>query len=67
LGGFAFALLDEIASQWAVGRDMIFGVLLIAVVLVAPGGIAGVLAGVGKAAKTRLVIRGQTSRRALEP
>jgi branched-chain amino acid transport system permease protein len=40
-GAFAFVGLDEIASRWAVGRYMMFGSLLIAVVLAFPQGIAG--------------------------
>jgi branched-chain amino acid transport system permease protein len=44
LGAFAFVGLDEVASQWTVGRYMMFGVLLIFVVLVFPQGIAGGLA-----------------------
>ncbi|MBI4274519.1 MAG: branched-chain amino acid ABC transporter permease [Rhizobiales bacterium] len=46
LGAFAFVGLDEIASQWTVGRYMAFGVLLILVVLAAPQGIAGGLVAV---------------------
>jgi branched-chain amino acid transport system permease protein len=41
LGAFAFIGLDELASQWTVGRYMAFGVLLIIVVLAFPRGIAG--------------------------
>ena len=41
LGAFAFVGLDEIASRWAVGRYMVFGVLLIVVVFAFPRGIAG--------------------------
>lgn len=41
LGAFAFVLIDELASQWVVGRYMVFGVLLIVVVLAFPQGIAG--------------------------
>jgi branched-chain amino acid transport system permease protein len=41
LGAFAFFGLDELASQWTVGRYMIFGVLLIIVVLAFPRGIVG--------------------------
>jgi branched-chain amino acid transport system permease protein len=41
LGAFAFVGLDEIASQWTVGRYMAFGVLLIVVVFAFPRGIAG--------------------------
>ncbi len=53
LGAFVFVLLDEIASQWVVGRYMVFGALLIVVVLAVPGGIAGGLAAVAQAAKRR--------------
>jgi branched-chain amino acid transport system permease protein len=41
LGAFAFVGLDELASQWTVGRYFIFGVLLIVVVLACPEGLAG--------------------------
>ena len=41
LGAFAFVGLDEVASQWAVGRYLAFGCLLIVVVLGFPQGIAG--------------------------
>lgn len=41
LGAFVFIGLDEIASQWTVGRYTLFGVLLIVVVLAFPQGIAG--------------------------
>ena len=61
LGAFAFVLLDELASQWAVGRYMAFGVLLIIVVFAFPRGMAG-----GFAAVARMVIgrrrRAQSSR-----
>jgi branched-chain amino acid transport system permease protein len=40
-GAFAFVGLDEIASRWIVGRNMVFGLLLIAVVFAFPQGIAG--------------------------
>lgn len=43
LGAFLFVGLDEIASQWSVGRNLTFGLLLIIVVLVFPQGIAGAL------------------------
>jgi len=41
IGAFAFVLLDEIAGQWPVGRNIAFGVLIIMVVLALPRGIAG--------------------------
>ncbi len=44
LGAFGFSALDEIAAQWSVGRYAVFGILLIAVVLGLPTGIAGGLA-----------------------
>jgi branched-chain amino acid transport system permease protein len=44
VGAFAFAGLDEIASRWTVGRGLVFGLLLIAVVFVFPGGVAGAIA-----------------------
>jgi ABC-type branched-subunit amino acid transport system permease subunit len=50
LGAFVFVGLDEIASQWTVGRYMAFGALLILVVFAFPGGIAGTLAGIKVAA-----------------
>ena len=40
-GAFAFVALDETASQWVVGRNMAFGVLLILVIFAFPQGIAG--------------------------
>jgi branched-chain amino acid transport system permease protein len=40
IGAFAFVGLDEIASRWAVGRYVAFGVSLIVVVLAFPQGIA---------------------------
>lgn len=54
LGAFVFVLLDEIASQWAVGRYMVFGVLLIIVVLAVPRGMAGGFAAVVQTVKRRL-------------
>lgn len=44
LGAIGFTALDEVASQWSVGRYAVFGVLLIIVVLALPTGIAGGLA-----------------------
>ena len=41
LGAFAFVALDEVASRWAVGRNLAFGILLIVVIFVVPRGIAG--------------------------
>lgn len=43
LGAFAFIGVEELASRWAVGRNMAFGLLLLVVVLAFPRGIAGVL------------------------
>jgi branched-chain amino acid transport system permease protein len=40
-GALIFVGIDEIASRWPVGRSMIFGLLLIAVVLAFPQGVAG--------------------------
>jgi branched-chain amino acid transport system permease protein len=51
LGAFVFIGLDEVASQWTVGRYMVFGVLLIGVVLAFPTGIAGALAAASAAAR----------------
>ena len=48
LGAFVFVGVDEIASRWAVGRYMTFGVLLILVVFAFPRGIAGTFAAVKK-------------------
>jgi branched-chain amino acid transport system permease protein len=45
VGAFVFVGLEEIASQWTVGRFMLFGSLLILVVLVFPQGIVGGLFG----------------------
>jgi branched-chain amino acid transport system permease protein len=53
LGAFAFVLLDEVASQWSVGRYMMFGVLLILVVFAFPRGVAGGFVAVAKAARQR--------------
>jgi branched-chain amino acid transport system permease protein len=44
IGAFAFVGLDELASQWTVGRYAIFGALLILVVFLMPRGIAGSVA-----------------------
>jgi branched-chain amino acid transport system permease protein len=41
VGAFVFVGVDEVASQWSVGRYAAFGALLIAVVLIVPGGITG--------------------------
>jgi branched-chain amino acid transport system permease protein len=41
LGAFVFVLLDELATPWTVGRSMLFGALLIAVVFAFPRGIVG--------------------------
>jgi branched-chain amino acid transport system permease protein len=41
LGAFAFVLLDELTSRWAVGRSLIFGALLIVAVLAVPRGMTG--------------------------
>jgi branched-chain amino acid transport system permease protein len=54
LGAFLFVGLDEIASQWSVGRNLIFGVLLIGVVLAFPQGMAGGLVMAAAFAKKRL-------------
>jgi branched-chain amino acid transport system permease protein len=43
LGAAAFTLIDELATPWGVGRSMIFGALLIAVVLAVPRGMTGAL------------------------
>ncbi|GMQ90291.1 MAG: hypothetical protein BMS9Abin10_0649 [Gammaproteobacteria bacterium] len=44
VGAFAFIGLDELSSRWPVGRSAVMGVLLIAVVLAFPRGLAGVAA-----------------------
>lgn len=41
LGAFAFVVLDEFTARWAVGRNLVFGLLLIVVIFVFPRGIAG--------------------------
>jgi ABC-type branched-subunit amino acid transport system permease subunit len=41
VGAFAFVLLDEVASQWPVGRNIAFGALIILVVFAMPRGIVG--------------------------
>jgi branched-chain amino acid transport system permease protein len=45
LGAFVFIGLDGIAGRWAVGHNMIMGLLLMLAVLVFPRGLAGVLTG----------------------
>jgi len=40
-GALVFALLDTLSSTWTAGRSLLMGVLLIAVVLAFPRGIAG--------------------------
>lgn len=50
-GAVAFVGLDEVASQWTVGRYMIFGVLLVIVVIAFPRGIAGGLEALASAAR----------------
>lgn len=45
LGAFAFIGIEELSSSWAVGRKMIFGLLLIGVIFIFPRGIAGTVAG----------------------
>lgn len=45
LGAFVFVGLDEIAGRWAVGHNMIMGLLLMLVVFVFPRGLAGALIG----------------------
>jgi hypothetical protein len=54
LGAFAFVLLDELASQWSVGRHMMFGALLIVVVFALPRGMAGGLVAMVQAVKRQL-------------
>lgn len=51
LGAFGFVALDEVASQWSVGRYATFGVLLIIIVLALPRGMAGAFATIAKAIK----------------
>jgi branched-chain amino acid transport system permease protein len=51
LGAFAFVGIDEIASQWAVGRYAAFGLLLIIVVFAFPRGVAGALVDLASAMK----------------
>lgn len=54
LGAFAFVLLDELASQWSVGRSMMFGALLIIVVFAFPRGMAGGIVAAVQVVKRRL-------------
>ncbi len=51
LGAFIFAGLDEIASQWSVGRNLVFGLLLIIVVFALPRGFAGAIVTLAKKLK----------------
>jgi branched-chain amino acid transport system permease protein len=44
LGAFAFVGLNEVATQWTFGRSAMLGLLLILVIRIAPGGIAGGIA-----------------------
>jgi branched-chain amino acid transport system permease protein len=62
LGAFAFVLIDEIASQWAVGRYMAFGVLLIIVVFAFPRGMAGGFVALAQTIKRQLIERAQPRR-----
>lgn len=43
LGAFVFIGLDEIAGRWAVGHNMVMGLLLMLVVFVFPRGLVGAL------------------------
>lgn len=45
LGAFAFVILHDIALRWTEHREVVLGLLLIAVVFAFPGGIAGSVAG----------------------
>ncbi|MBI2878198.1 MAG: branched-chain amino acid ABC transporter permease [Candidatus Rokubacteria bacterium] len=45
LGAFAFVILHDIALRWTGHREVVLGLLLIAVVFAFPGGIAGSAAG----------------------
>ncbi len=63
LGAFGFVLLDELASQWSVGRSMMFGALLIIVVFAFPRGMAGAFVIVAQAVKRQLRERAQSIRR----
>jgi branched-chain amino acid transport system permease protein len=51
VGAFLFVGLDEIASQWSVGRNLTFGLLLIIVVMAIPQGIAGAAVSLKETAK----------------
>ena len=53
IGAFAFVALDEVASQWPVGRSALFGALLILVVFAFPRGILGSLVAAADAVKSR--------------
>jgi branched-chain amino acid transport system permease protein len=60
LGAFVFVGLDEIAARWAVGHNMIMGLLLMLVVFVFPRGLAGALDLMPVAKKIRILMeRGQ--------
>jgi len=45
VGAFAFVVLHDVALRWTEHRDVVLGLLLIAVVFAFPGGIAGSAAG----------------------
>jgi branched-chain amino acid transport system permease protein len=49
LGAFAFVGLDEITGRWDTGRCLIMGALLIVVVFLFPGGLAGTAKQLGRA------------------
>ncbi len=53
VGAFAFVGLDEVASQWPIGRSALFGVLLIVVIFAFPRGILGSLFTLFDAVKSR--------------
>lgn len=62
VGAFFFIGLDEIAGRWAVGHNMLMGLLLILVVFAFPRGIAGAVAlftkGISRKPSTSNVAKG---------
>ncbi|MDP6573243.1 MAG: branched-chain amino acid ABC transporter permease [Rhodospirillales bacterium] len=60
IGAFAYAALDEFALHWAGTRNMVMGILLIAVVCIFPMGIAGTTVAVADHVKRLAKKRFQT-------
>jgi branched-chain amino acid transport system permease protein len=57
LGAFVFIGLDEVAARWAVGHNMIMGLLLMLVVFVFPRGLAGTLDLMSGMKKIRILMK----------